>query len=102
MREWYRRGGNAQKQRESQLASRARRIEAVRAYDRERGARVYDPKARNARTLIAKHLARGKLERQPCEVCGGKAEAHHPDYSRPRDVRWLCRAHHMELHRKVA
>ena len=40
----------------------------------------------------------GILTPQPCEVCGGKAEAHHPDYNRPGDVRWLCRKHHAQLH----
>lgn len=33
----------------------------------------------------------GKLVRLPCERCGGKAEARHEDYSKPREVRWLCR-----------
>lgn len=37
----------------------------------------------------------GKLIRQPCELCGSrKAEAHHDDYSKPLDVRWLCFACH--------
>lgn len=40
----------------------------------------------------------GILTPQPCEICGGKAEAHHPDYNRPGDVRWLCRKHHAQLH----
>ena len=48
------------------------------------------------------HLIRsGKLVRQPCEVCGGPAaesHAHHPDYSRPDDIRWLCGTCHRALH----
>lgn len=103
MREWYRRPGNAQAQRDSQQASRARRIDEIRAYDRARGHRVYDPLAEWARNRIHKALRRGELERQPCEVCGAAwAEAHHDDYAKPLDVRWLCKAHHMEHHRKVA
>jgi hypothetical protein len=35
----------------------------------------------------------------PCEICDVPGEAHHEDYSRPLDVRWLCRMHHMWLHR---
>jgi hypothetical protein len=44
----------------------------------------------------------GILTPQPCEICGGKAEAHHPDYNRPGDVRWLCRKHHAQLHARGA
>ena len=41
----------------------------------------------------------GRLIRKPCEVCGElKVEAHHDDYSRPFDVRWLCGHHHREHH----
>lgn len=40
----------------------------------------------------------GRLKPLPCFVCGSKAEAHHPDYSRPLDVVWLCRKHHSEAH----
>lgn len=42
----------------------------------------------------------GKLVKTPCEVCGEeKVEGHHPDYSRPLDVVWLCKQHHMEIHK---
>ena len=33
-----------------------------------------------------------------CEVEG---ERHHPDYSKPLDIVWLCRKHHKELHRGI-
>lgn len=36
-----------------------------------------------------------KLEIKPCEICGSKdAQAHHPDYSKPLKVVWLCLKHH--------
>lgn len=42
-----------------------------------------------------------KVFRKPCEVCGNqKSEGHHTDYSKPLEVRWLCRKHHMALHTK--
>lgn len=42
----------------------------------------------------------GTLEKQPCETCGDpNTQAHHHDYSRPLDVRWLCHMHHAEEHR---
>ena len=103
MREWYRRPGNAHRQRESQHASRLRRLDAARAYDRARGFRVYDEHKKRARAEVTWAILRGDLLRQPCEVCGEtRVDAHHEDYSKPLEVRWLCRCHHMELHRQVA
>ena len=41
----------------------------------------------------------GTLIRQPCEVCGAtRVDAHHPDYSKPLDIQWLCRRHHKAKH----
>ena len=33
--------------------------------------------------------------------CCGKPQGHHPDYSRPLDVLWLCDKHHKEAHALV-
>lgn len=42
----------------------------------------------------------GRLIRGPCEVCGAAAvDAHHDDYGRPLDVRWLCMQHHKQWHK---
>jgi hypothetical protein len=43
-------------------------------------------------------------KRKPCAVegCKRKAERHHPDYSKPKEIVWLCRKHHKELHANVA
>jgi hypothetical protein len=46
------------------------------------------------------YLKRGKITQKPCEVCGELAQMHHDDYSRPLDVRWLCREHHLAHHAK--
>jgi hypothetical protein len=52
-----------------------------------------------AKNKVWSHVLTGRIKKQPCEVCGEpKADAHHDDYSKPLDVRWLCRKHHAEWH----
>ena len=56
---------------------------------------------------ISRHYAqtyvrRGKIKRQPCDVCGSKkTQIHHADYSKPLHITWLCKTHHLELHKKI-
>jgi hypothetical protein len=53
-----------------------------------------------AQAALRSAVTRGLVEPRPCEVCGDpNSEAHHPDYSRPAAVRWLCRKHHKAEHR---
>lgn len=62
-----------------------------------------DPEKDDARRRVRLAVRAGKLIRLPCEVCGEtKSEGHHDDYSKPLDVRWLCRAHHVEHHKRIA
>jgi ribosomal protein S27AE len=43
---------------------------------------------------------KGLLKPLPCEVCtADKTQAHHDDYSRPLDIRWLCGPCHRSWHR---
>lgn len=58
-------------------------------------------KRRKARSDLNHYMRDKKLERQPCEVCGQKAEAHHDDYDKPLDVRWLCFNHHRAHHKAI-
>lgn len=58
---------------------------------------VYPEKYR-AHMAVGNAVRAGRLMRRPCEVCGNKAEAHHDDYSKPLDVRWLCFTHHRMHH----
>lgn len=52
-----------------------------------------------ARWAVNRAIASGKLIRQACEVCGDyPTEAHHDDYSRPLDIRWLCTRCHTAQH----
>ncbi len=98
-------------------AHRVINLEKVRAYDRERASqphrreqaakieiayRTAYPERQKATNAVNNAVRDGKLKRQPCWVCGGKAVAHHPDYSRPLDVVWLCQAHHKQTHALVS
>lgn len=84
-------------------ASRQRRIDAARAYDRERGYRPGDPEKMRARQAVKFALKNGTLTREPCEVCGDPlTQAHHDDYRLRLVVRWLCSAHHGIEHRSAA
>jgi hypothetical protein len=109
---------------------RAENLERVREYDRMRGSMPHRvaarkdyqktpafaesheaaakrwaakyPERRKASHDVGNAIRHGKLKKQPCWVCGEKAEAHHPDYSRPLDVVWLCNPHHREVHAMAA
>lgn len=51
------------------------------------------PEARKAHSKVSNAIHSGKLSRpNKCERCGVqcKPEAHHPDYSQPFLVEWLC------------
>jgi hypothetical protein len=57
------------------------------------------PERRKAIVALGNAVRDKKLERQPCFVCGKeKVEAHHPIYSMPLDVVWLCNHHHRLTH----
>lgn len=62
-----------------------------------------NPEKRAAQIAVGNALRAGRLARGECERagdgCDGRVEAHHDDYSRPLDVRWLCSTHHHEHHR---
>jgi hypothetical protein len=50
-------------------------------------------------------LKTGKLVKGPCERanehCRGKIHAHHDDYTKPLEVRWLCGHHHRAEHQNI-
>jgi hypothetical protein len=81
----------------------------VLAYDRARGSRQSleyqrewrrkNPEKYRAHRLVATNLKNPGV----CSECDSTyhIEAHHDDYSRPLDVRWLCAACHKQHHAKA-
>ena len=60
-----------------------------------------NPDKRKAHYKVSNALRSGKIEKKPCAVCGAETvQAHHPDYSKPLEVQWLCITHHHETHVK--
>ena len=64
----------------------------------------YTPEERErrkkAREKLNHYLRDNHIERQLCEVCGNPdTEAHHDDYSKPLEIRWLCFEYHREWHK---
>ncbi len=51
-----------------------------------------------AHYILNNAIKRGEVIRQPCEICGNiKSQAHHEDYTKPFEVRWLCNIHHWQI-----
>ena len=80
---------------------KAKHPERIREHDRRHEAkRTANPRyteARRVHSLTHYYLKTGKLIRpDQCEECGVacKPDAAHVDYSRPLEVRWLCRPCH--------
>lgn len=89
--------------------NRKKRLDYYRKYDRVRAKirgsdqakkrRIKYPGKYKARTAVSKEIRSGLIERLPCEVCGElKVHAHHEDYRKPLEVRWLCMKHHWKEH----
>jgi hypothetical protein len=97
-------------------ANRPDRVEARRVYQqtdagKAANARAHNryiernPERRAAQVAVGNAVRDGRLIPWPvCAVpdCCAKPEAHHPDYSRPLDVVWLCQAHHKQAHALIS
>jgi hypothetical protein len=62
--------------------------------------RAEHPEAYRAHNAANNAIRDGKLERQPCQMCGSQENVHkhHRNYSRPLDVIFLCARCHHRLH----
>ena len=95
-------------------------VEHYRNYDRERFTqpgrkaqlKTYHQRRRKkyperyaAHVAVCNAVRDGRLTRpDTCTKCGSttKIQGHHPDYSKPLDVVWLCYRCHMNEHGKIA
>ena len=69
-------------------------------YDRKKESIARHPEKHRCHQRFEYAMRRGKIQRKPCQTCGEqKSEAHHHDYTKPYDVIWLCREHHVHEHK---
>jgi hypothetical protein len=96
-REWYR----ANRERRLDLSKAYNRSESGKALRRRvaREMRERYPEKFAARQAVRIALRKKELTRTPCVSCGNpRSQAHHPDYSKPLDVVWLCARCHASAH----
>jgi len=61
------------------------------------------PKKAKAQSIITVMITNGTIKAPDCcEICSkpAKTEAHHPNYNKLDEVKWLCRDCHLDLHKK--
>jgi len=90
--------------------NRESKVEYYREYDRGRGNRQgYDylksyrekyPNKYKAHNLVRYAIKVGNLVSEPCCICGKEDGtcAHHDDYEKPLNVRWMCPPCHKQWH----
>ena len=90
-------------------SNRKSKVEYYREYDRERGSRqaveycgnyrAKNPNKYKAHSMVNNAIRGKRLFKEPCEVCNKQeTHAHHDDYAKPLNVRWLCPPCHKSWH----
>lgn len=100
-------------------SNREAKLESYREYDRRRfsedparrlatyansrAVKWRSPEKWRARYELGNAVRDGRVVPQPCQHCGTeeKIHGHHPDYSKPLDVTWLCVSCHFAEHRRL-
>lgn len=60
------------------------------------------PEKIEAQTKLRIAVKKGIVKKLPCEVCKSEnSQGHHPDYTKPLEVIWLCAVHHTKTHREM-
>lgn len=88
-----RRNARSRELRQEDPEHRARKLASEARYSKANRAKT------RAHVAVWAAIADGRLTKKPCEVCGAEeAQAHHDDYAKRFDVRWLCPLHHKAWH----
>ena len=81
-----------------------KKIARQRADERTRTFRKLNPEKAKAHWTLTNGLRYGTIVKpEICPRCGTKKqiEGHHPDYSEPAVVEFLCKSCHMKQHRRI-
>ena len=98
------RAANTEKRAERQRRYRAEHPEmAAESTRRWKQWKQSHPEQVAAHKAVECAIRDGLLTWQPCRVCGrgSTVHGHHEDYSKPLEVVWLCRKHHMARHTEL-
>jgi hypothetical protein len=59
-----------------------------------------DSTRESAKNAVRYAIRTGKMQKEPCFVCGEVGQAHHSSYAQDMKlvVTWLCQHHHNQLH----
>lgn len=100
--EW--RDNNIEKSREYGRKSYINNIKKYK--ERELNRKIKFPEKRKAVTAVMHAVESGKITKpnichNGCEDKRYRIEAHHPDYSKPLEVIWLCSRCHHNLHKEL-
>lgn len=102
VRESHRKIVKSDRQKATERKNYLRNKERVHAANR--AARDKYPEKYKARTALAHALRAGRVVKPDCcEVCGKatRLDGHHADYSKPTEVRWVCRPCHGQEHKQM-
>lgn len=90
--------------------NRSNKVDYYRDYDKKRGYRqgyeyIKEYRARfpnkyKAHSIVNRCIKNGSLVNEKCQECGREEDthAHHDDYLKPLNIRWLCPPCHKQWH----
>lgn len=98
--EWTKKNKNLKYTANNRYLKSLKGREAVRKHTKK--FRINNPEKYKAHILVGTAIRNGTLKRQLCERClKEKVHAHHEDYSKPLEVRWLCSNCHIQRHKEM-